>query len=161
MWLRRHFLLSAPLALFGQGVVKERSERKPYIVLIAANSGMEAEKSLSRFAELLEGKHGMRCTILVASSPTELDGADALESADHSIWMVSGLRLPPVQLRHFQDYVSGPKPLIALGGTLDGFVNWPGFRSAAEKKKAKFSSVPLDTEALLRAVYAGLGRVYP
>ena len=165
---RRSLLHLVPFLALGQGVVQEKRERKPNVVLISGDAEMDSESSLSRFTSLLEAKHGMRCTVLTTTSSTELEGADALESADHSVWFLRGLRLPAAQLRPFQDYAAGDKPLVVIGDTLDGFTNWPQFRSIAEKKGAKLFRIPsgkpaelladVSRKALLQAIYQGLGK---
>jgi hypothetical protein len=127
--LRRRDLIvfMAPLPVVAQGVVREKAPRKTYIVLISGETELESERTLVNLAQELEGRHKMRCSVLVAEEQRELPGIDALEEADMIILFASALRLPASQMKQIRDYLAAGKPLLALGPSLKAFDNWPEF----------------------------------
>ena len=128
MLRRRDFIVVlAPLPVVAQGVVRETAPRKTYIVLISGETGLESERTRVNLAQELEGRHKMRCSVLVAEEKRELPGVDALEEADMVILFASALRLPASQMKQIRDYLAAGKPMLALGPSLKAFDNWPEF----------------------------------
>jgi type 1 glutamine amidotransferase len=116
------------LAVFAaQGVPREKTARKSYIVLLSGETENNSERSLSRLAQELEGKHGMRCNILAADGKRDFPGLDALEDADLVVLFVQSLALPADQLNQIRSYMNAGKPIVALRTALRGFDNWKEF----------------------------------
>lgn len=110
-----------------QGVVRERPPRKPYVVFLSGETEYNSEATLPQIAQELESKHGMRCTVLVASGKTDLPGLEALEDTDLAVAYLSFLTLPASQLNQIKAYLDAGKPLVGLRTTTHAFDNWKEF----------------------------------
>jgi type 1 glutamine amidotransferase len=110
-----------------QGVVRERPPRKPYVVFLSGETEYNSEATLPRIAQELESKHGMRCTVVVASGKADLPGLEALEDADLAVAYLSSLALPASQLNQIKAYLDAGKPLVGLRTSIQAFDNWKEF----------------------------------
>ena len=107
--------------------MREKPSRKPSVVFLSGETEYDSEGSLTRMAQELESRHGMRCQVLTASSKTDLPGLEMLEDADLAVFFVDSLALPAGQLSQIRAYLKGGKPLVALRTTIHGFDNWKEF----------------------------------
>ncbi|MBM3774396.1 MAG: hypothetical protein FJW37_04455 [Acidobacteria bacterium] len=129
MLSRRTALLglgAVPRAL-AQGVVRPPRARKPNVVFVSAETEYRSADTLSRIAQELEGRHGMRCKVLEASSSSDIPGLEALEDVDLAVLYLRFLDLPADQLGHIRAYVNSGRPLVALRTTTHAFNNWKEF----------------------------------
>ena len=77
-------------------------------------------------ARILEARHGMKCSLAMASpKPTTLEnieGLKALESADLAIFYIRYRRLPENQPKYILNYVSSGKPIIGVRTSSHAFL---------------------------------------
>lgn len=94
------------------------------IVLVAGDEEYRSEEALPMLAQILEAKHGFRCTVLQAVNPAtgEIDpehqrnipGLEALGTADLMVIFTRFRDLPDEQMRHIVEYVEAGKPVIGI-----------------------------------------------
>lgn len=125
---RREILgLLTAARLRGQGVAREPPARKPYVVLVSGETEYQSEGTLASFAQDLESRHGLRCSLLVATDKDDLPGIEALEDASLAVFYLQSLTLPSSQLNQIRAYLGAGKPLVALRTTTRAFDNWKDF----------------------------------
>lgn len=95
-----------------------------HVVLVAGDEEYRSEEALPMLTQILEAKHGFRCTVLHAIDPAtgEIDpgnqrnipGLEALRTADLMVIFTRFRDLPDEQMRHIVEYVEAGKPVIGI-----------------------------------------------
>jgi hypothetical protein len=111
-----------------------------HIVFLSGDEEYRSEEALPMLAKILAVRHGFRCTVLFAINPadhaidptilTNIPGMEALDSADLCVMALRFRELPDAQMKHFVDYLSAGKPLIALRTSTHAFQCPPSSPSA-------------------------------
>ncbi len=127
------------------GVVLEGKDgpgKGKHIVLISGDQEYRSEETIPQLAKILATRHGFKCTVLFTTDPktgtinptvNNIQGLEALKSADLMVIFTRFLDLPDAQMQHVADYVAAGKPVVGLRTATHAF-NIP-----KEKKFAKFS----------------------
>ena len=99
--------------------------RKPHVVFVIGEDEYKSEQTLPPIAQELEGRHGMRCTVLTSQpdpkNAKNIPGLDALASADLAVFYVRFRQLPEDQLNHILSYANSGKPVVALRTSTHAF----------------------------------------
>ena len=106
------------------------------VVLIAGDEEYRSEEALPQLARILSERHGFTCTALFSINPAtgEIDptvnnnepGTEALGTADLVIISLRFRAWPDAQMKHFADYISAGKPVIALRTSTHAFSGLKG-----------------------------------
>lgn len=99
----------------------------PHIVFLIGESEYKSEQTLPPIAHELETKHNVRCTLLFSSSPTNLPGLQALDSADAVVMFMRFRDFPDDQMAKIKAYLNKGKPVAALRTSTHAFNNWKEF----------------------------------
>lgn len=98
---------------------------KPHVVFVTGDDEYKSEETMPAIAKVLEAKHGMRCTVLyarpTAQTKNNIEGLEALGSADLMVMYVRFRELPEHQLRHILDYTESGKPMVGLRTSTHAF----------------------------------------
>ncbi len=129
--------------LAAAGMGPHAADPRPHVVLIAAESEYESQKTLPEFAR----KHLDRdyhCACLAATAPEgsgrdDIPGLEAVDDADLVVLSMRRRSLPVVQMDHLERYLRAGKPLVALRTSVvpfqtkkdpePGYVVWDRFDS--------------------------------
>lgn len=95
-----------------------------HIVFLAGDEEYRSEEALPMLADILSQRHGFRCTVLFSVNPadgtidplnqTNVPGMHLLGSADLVVCQFRFRELPDADMAHFDNYLRGGKPIIAL-----------------------------------------------
>jgi len=93
-------------------------DKRPHIVLVAAEREYDSQKTLAAFARDHLAKD-YRCTLLAATGPEgsgrdDIPGLEAIYRADLLVISMRRRSLPAVQMDRLERYIRAGKPLIAL-----------------------------------------------
>jgi type 1 glutamine amidotransferase/nicotinamidase-related amidase len=129
----------------GRPPFRFRNDKRPRVVFVIAENEYDADKTLPEFARELENRYGFSCEFAlgipktsIAKERNNIDGLEALQSADLAIVYVRRRALPAEQMKYLRDYIKSGKPLIGLrtashafaprGEKMQAsFVDWPEF----------------------------------
>ncbi|MFG0290948.1 MAG: ThuA domain-containing protein [Rhodopirellula sp. JB044] len=111
---------AAPLVFEGeQGVGKGK-----HIVFLAGDHEYRSEESLPALARILAKHHGFKCTVLfnidpksgeiVAGTPSNMPGMEALQTADLAVVFLRFQNLPADQMKHFDEYLQRGGPVVGM-----------------------------------------------
>src|SRR5512136_1838308 len=102
-----------------------------HIVFLAGDEEYRSEEGLPMLAKILAARHGFKCTVAFSLNPadgtidpltlTNMPGMSALDSADLCVMGLRFRELPDPQMKHFADYLSAGKPIIALRTSTHAF----------------------------------------
>ncbi len=93
------------------------------IVLVSGDDEYRSEEMLPQMAKILSERHGFDCTVLFALDekgfivPDKQDniaGLHLLKQADLMVLFIRMRSLPDDQIKHFAEYLSDGKPIIAI-----------------------------------------------
>jgi type 1 glutamine amidotransferase len=102
---------------------KDGPGKGKHIVLISGDQEYRSEETIPQLAKILATRHGFKCTVLFTTDPktgtinptiNNVQGLDALKSADLMVIFTRFLDLPDAQMKHIADYVASGKPVIGL-----------------------------------------------
>jgi len=95
-----------------------------HIVLIAGDHEYRSEESLPALARILAKHHGFKCTVLfnidpdsgeiVAGTPSNIPGLEALKSADLAVVFLRFQDLPDDQMKHLAEYLNQGGPVVGM-----------------------------------------------
>lgn len=96
-----------------------------HIVLVSGDEEYRSEEALPQLARILAEHHGFTSTVLFAQDPNHkgiidpnysnnIPGLEALGSADLMVLFTRFRALPNDQMTHFEDYLLGGKPVVAI-----------------------------------------------
>ncbi|EMI47215.1 ThuA domain-containing protein [Rhodopirellula sp. SWK7] len=111
---------AAPLVFEGEtGIGKGK-----HIVFLAGDHEYRSEESLPALARILAKHHGFKCTVLfnidpktgeiVAGTPSNMPGLEALETADLAVVFLRFQNLPADQMKHFDTYLRRGGPVVGM-----------------------------------------------
>ena len=114
-----------------------------HIVFLAGDHEYRSEESLPALARLLAKHHGFKCTVLfnidpatgeiVAGTPSNMPGLEALSSADLAVVFLRFQDLPEDQMKHIDQYLKRGGPVVGMRTATHAF------RIPADKKFSKYS----------------------
>lgn len=99
------------------------SPKPPHVVFLVGEKENQASQTIPKITEFLDLKRGMRCTLLMSTSPNDLPGLNALVSADLVVMFLRGRELPEDQMDKIKKYLAKGRPLIALRSSTEAFYN--------------------------------------
>lgn len=105
----------------GRGAPQAPIEPPPHVVFVIGESEYKSERTMPALANELESKYGLRCTVLLATSQSDIPGLEALEQADLAVFYLRFRTLPDEQLDRIKAYLGAGKPLVALRTTTHAF----------------------------------------
>lgn len=93
-----------------------------HIVFIASDHEYRAEQTCPALARILAKHHGFRCTVLfgvdekgfIEAGASNIQGLEALETADSMVIFTRFLDLPDEQMKHIVNYLDQGKPVLGL-----------------------------------------------
>jgi hypothetical protein len=98
--------------------------KAPKIVLISGDDEYRSEEALPMLARILSEQHGMNCVVLFSINPSNNSvdpnyhfnnpGLEHLSDADSVVLFTRFREWPDDQMKLFEDYAKGGKPIIAL-----------------------------------------------
>jgi type 1 glutamine amidotransferase len=118
---------------------KEGPGKGKHIVLISGDQEYRSEETIPQLAKILANKHGFKTTVLFTTDPktgtinptiNNIEGLEALKTADLMVIFTRFLDLPDDQMKFFADYLASGKPVIGLRTATHAF-NIPGNKSYA------------------------------
>lgn len=118
--------LSAVLPLHAQTPPSQPSAAPPHVVFVTGDDEYRSEITMPMLARILEERHGMRTTIAYArpipQTKDNIEGLEALETADLMVMFTRFRALPEAQLRRILAFVESGRPLIGLRTTTHAFL---------------------------------------
>jgi type 1 glutamine amidotransferase len=97
------------------------ADPKPHVVMLINEDEYKADKTLPAFAKMLEEKHGCRTTVLDGQRKDEINGLEALDTADLMVVFIRRHGLPKEQMARVRKYLEAGKPLVALRTSCHAF----------------------------------------
>lgn len=98
---------------------------RPHVVFVTGDDEYRSEYSMPALARILEKSHGMRTSLARAmptpQTPDNIEGLEALRTADLAVFFLRWRRLPEPQLGLILDYVASGKPLAGFRTTTHAF----------------------------------------
>ena len=95
-----------------------------HIVFLAGDHEYRSEESLPALARILAKHHGFKCTVLfnidpnsgeiVAGTPSNMPGMEALETADLAVVFLRFQNLPAEQMKHLDAYLNRGGPVVGM-----------------------------------------------
>ena len=135
-----------------------------HIVFLAGDHEYRSEESLPALARLLAKHHGFKCTVLfninpdtgeiVAGTPSNMPGLEALETADLAVVFLRFQDLPDEQMQHFDRYLKRGGPIVGMRTATHGF------KIPAKKKFSRYSFDSKDKEYELGFGHQVLGQTW-
>ena len=114
--------LGAAVILVGWSVA---ALAQKHVVFVTGDDEYRSEYSMPMIARILEAKHGMRASVAYArptpQSRTNVEGLEALRTADLAVFYLRWRELPDAQLQMILDYLGSGKPLVGLRTTTHSF----------------------------------------
>lgn len=119
-----------------------RGEKRPRLVIVAADDEYQSERTLPIFAEkFLKNQFQVDCVFPTKDDPNRLENLDRLEQADVALFAVRRRVLPTAQLEVIRNYLKRGKPLVALRTTSHAFASRDG---RAEAGRAQWPTFDRD-----------------
>jgi len=118
---------------------KDGPGKGKHIVLISGDQEYRSEEAIPQLAKILSERHGFKCTLLFTTDPktgtvnatiNNIQGLEALKSADLMLIFARFLDLPDDQMKHVAEYVEAGKPVVGLRTSTHAF-NIPGGKTYA------------------------------
>jgi type 1 glutamine amidotransferase len=96
-----------------------------HVVFVTGDDEYRSEFSMPMIARILEAKHRMKTSVAYArptpKTNTNIEGLEALKTADLAVLFLRWRELPEPQLRMILDYVESGKPLVGLRTSTHAF----------------------------------------
>jgi type 1 glutamine amidotransferase len=126
-------LLAALFAWLATAVPLAQS--RPHVVFVTGDDEYRSEITMPMIAAILEARHGIRTTIAYArpgpQSKDNIEGLDALASADLMVLFTRFRALPEDQLAKILAYTESGKPIVGLRTSTHAFLYPQGHTRAA------------------------------
>jgi type 1 glutamine amidotransferase len=102
------------------------SQSAPHVVFVTGDDEYRSEITMPMIAAILEARHGIRASIAYArpepQTKTNIEGLDALASADLMVMFTRFRALPEDQVAKILAYVESGKPIVGLRTTTHAFL---------------------------------------
>ncbi|MFC5049753.1 hypothetical protein ACFPK9_03885 [Rubritalea spongiae] len=100
-----------------------------HLVFIASDHEYRAEETLPALARIMAKHHGFKCTVLfgtdeegfIKPGESNIEGLEALETADGAIFFIRFLDLPDEQMKYIANYLDKGGPIVGLRTSSHGF----------------------------------------
>lgn len=116
-------LTAGIILLFSSGSVSQPS---PHVVFVTGDDEYRSEITMPMIAAILEARHGLRTSIAFAKpepqTKTNIEGLEALASADLMVMFTRFRALPEDQLAKILAYVESGKPIVGLRTSTHAFL---------------------------------------
>ncbi len=100
--------------------------RAPHVVFVTGDDEYRSEITMPMIAAILEQRHGLRASVAYAKpipqTKDNIEGLEALESADLMVMYTRFRRLPDDQLARITRYVASGKPVVGLRTSTHAFL---------------------------------------
>ena len=100
--------------------------RPPHVVFVTGDDEYRSEITMPMIAAMLEKRHGLRTSVAYArpipQTKDNIEGLEALESADLMVMYTRFRRLPDDQLARITKYVASGKPIVGLRTSTHAFL---------------------------------------
>jgi uncharacterized protein len=115
------------LVLFAWGMASNtQSPAPPHVVFVTGDDEYRSEITMPMIAAILEKAHGVRTSVAYArpipQTKDNIEGLEALDSADLMVMYTRFRRLPDDQLARIERFVASGKPLVGLRTTTHAFL---------------------------------------
>ena len=102
------------------------AQSRPHVVFVTGDDEYRSEITMPMIAAILEARHGIRTSIAYAKpepqTKTNIEGLDALASADLMVMFTRFRALPEDQLAKVLAYVESGKPIVGLRTSTHAFL---------------------------------------
>jgi type 1 glutamine amidotransferase len=109
----------------GQQPTNSQPDRRPHIVFVTGDDEYRSEITMPMIAAILEKAHGFRTSVAYArprpQAKDNIEGLDALATADLMVMFTRFRQLPDEQLQHILKFTASGKPMIGLRTTTHAF----------------------------------------
>lgn len=116
--------LSVVIALLS--AITPRAQPAPHIVFVTGDDEYRSEITMPMIAAILEKHHGFRTSVAYArprpQTKDNIEGLDALATADLLVMFTRFRALPEGQLRQILQYVESGKPMVGLRTSTHAFL---------------------------------------
>jgi type 1 glutamine amidotransferase len=129
---RRSVLIGAAVAITallvaaGAPIPIDAQSRAPHVVFVTGDDEYRSEITMPMIAAILEKKHGLRTSVAIAKpipqTKTNIEGLEALETADLMVMFTRFRALPDDQLARITKYVDSGKPVVGLRTSTHAFL---------------------------------------
>jgi len=115
-----------PIVLEG----KDGAGKGKHVVLISGDQEYRSEEAIAQLAKILAERHGFKCTVLFTTDPktgtvnpniNNIQGLEALKTADLMVIFTRFLDLPDDQMKHIAEYLAAGKPVVGLRTSTHAF----------------------------------------
>lgn len=118
-------LLLALVAVTGAPLAGQPPTRTPHVVFVTGDDEYRSEITMPMIAAILEKSHGMKTTVAYArpkpQTKDNIEGLEALDSADLVVMFARYRALPDDQLQRILRYVDSGKPIVGLRTSTHAF----------------------------------------
>lgn len=109
----------------GQQPSSSPPDRRPHIVFVTGDDEYRSEITMPMIAAILEKAHGFRTSVAYArprpQTKDNIEGLDALATADLMVMFTRFRQLPDEQLQHILKFTASGKPMIGLRTSTHAF----------------------------------------
>jgi type 1 glutamine amidotransferase len=103
-----------------------RAQSAPHVVFVTGDDEYRSEVTMPMIASILETRYGIRTSVAFAKpepqTKTNIDGLDALQSADLMVMFTRFRALPEDQVAKILAYVESGKPIVGLRTSTHAFL---------------------------------------
>ncbi|MBA4190318.1 MAG: hypothetical protein C0467_20215 [Planctomycetaceae bacterium] len=109
---------------------KDGPGKGKHVVLISGDQEYRSEEAIAQLAKILATRHGFKCTVLFTTDPktntinpniNNIQGLEALKTADLMVIFTRFLDLPDDQMKHIAEYLEEGKPVVGLRTSTHAF----------------------------------------
>jgi type 1 glutamine amidotransferase len=121
-------MAGAMAAMLAQGVpdAVQAQARAPHVVFVTGDDEYRSEITMPMIAAILEKTHGMRTSVAISrpipQTKTNIEGLEALETADLMVMFTRFRALPDDQLARITAYVASGRPVVGLRTSTHAFL---------------------------------------
>lgn len=92
-----------------------------HIVFVQGEDEYKSETTMPALADELKTRYGMKTTVLLANTLSDIPGLDALQDADLAVFYMRFCTLPAEQLAQLDAYLNTSRPIVAFRTTTHAF----------------------------------------
>ena len=105
---------------------KQAPPRAPHVVFVTGDDEYRSEITMPMIAAILEKSHGVKRTVAYArpkpQTKDNIEGLEALDTADLLVMFTRFRALPEGQLQHILRYIESGKPIVGLRTSTHAFL---------------------------------------